>query len=219
MSEITYKLHSPRLKGNSVYIGEVFVDSNVYTHNPNGLSYNICIKLIKSRHFFRWRTELNFEPCRYNLNDLPEPPLVTLGKSLAPTLTTTTEVLTRKNILDHVNNHWAEYLDLVKDEIKIKKRQYEEYQNSLITSSQKGVRPNMKVTLASLSQELGKIAEELSNKDIVALSPLQEEYQDYFLSLLEKHDLKGIAGVDEAKLRAFFDDVSKGWAKGEGAKE
>jgi len=51
----------------------------------------------------------------------------------------------------------------------------------------------------------------------IALSPLQQEYRTYFEGLLSKHDLKGLSG-DEAKLKAFFTDVSTGWTKGEGKK-
>ena len=52
-----------------------------------------------------------------------------------------------------------------------------------------------------------------------ALSPLQEEYRDYFMGLMEKHDITALGNLDEEKIRAFFNDVSNGWTKGKGPKK
>lgn len=51
------------------------------------------------------------------------------------------------------------------------------------------------------------------------LSPLQKEYRDYFIEMMEKHGLDGLSGIDEEKVKAFFKEVSDGWEIGEGRKK
>jgi len=51
------------------------------------------------------------------------------------------------------------------------------------------------------------------------LSPLQQEYQDYFKALLDKYEVNSPADLDEETMKKFFDEVSSGWIKGKGEKE
>ena len=37
------------------------------------------------------------------------------------------------------------------------------------------------------------------------------EYTEYFKKKMKEHGLEGIEGVDDAKLKKFYEDVDKGW--------
>ena len=50
------------------------------------------------------------------------------------------------------------------------------------------------------------------------LSPLQQEYNDYFAALLKKYKASSPADMDDETMGKFFDDVKSGWTKGEGKK-
>jgi hypothetical protein len=76
-------------------------------------------------------------------------------------------------------------------------------------------------TLNSLAAEVETIARELDTPAPakVALSPLQQEYREYFLEMLEKHNVNSPASLpDEASMKAFFNDIKGGWVKGKGRK-
>lgn len=51
------------------------------------------------------------------------------------------------------------------------------------------------------------------------LSPLQQEYQDYFKGKLDEYGISSPAELDEEAMKKFFNDVSDGWIKGKGEKE
>ena len=220
--EIDYKfLATPKILNlNNVLIGSVYVEGNKTTSYPDGLSYSIIIKFEKSRWGFDYRTKV--ELVSVNRDDLPDLPLVTLGKSLGPSLGSSSNSgkLNALLIKNHVGTFWNDYVRLAKEEIEDLKKRFERFERfeSMTAPNNQHIGTDMKITLASISEELDHIAQELQTGEKVALSPLQEEYQDYFQELLEIHDLKGLSGAEEAKLKAFFTDVSKGWTKGEGAK-
>ena len=217
--EIDYKfLTTPKILNlNNVLIGSVYVEDNKTSSYPDGLSYSIIIKFEKSRWGFDYRTKV--ELVSVNRDDLPDLPLVTLGKSLGPSLGSSSNSgkLNSTLIKTHIGEFWEDYVWLSREEIDNLRKRYAKYK-SMTASNNQHIGTDMKITLASISEELDHIAQELQTGEKVALSPLQEEYQDYFQELLEIHDLKGLSGAEEAKLKAFFTDVSKGWTKGEGAK-
>jgi len=49
------------------------------------------------------------------------------------------------------------------------------------------------------------------------LSPLQEEYREYFKFILDCYDVKSPAKLSEDKKKEFFDNINKYWIKGKGA--
>jgi len=49
------------------------------------------------------------------------------------------------------------------------------------------------------------------------LSPLQEEYREYFKCILDCYGVKSPAKLSEEKKKEFFDNVNKYWTKGKGA--
>ena len=49
------------------------------------------------------------------------------------------------------------------------------------------------------------------------LSPLQEEYREYFKFMLTCYDVKSPAKLSDEKKKEFFDNVNKYWTKGKGA--
>jgi len=55
--------------------------------------------------------------------------------------------------------------------------------------------------------------EELNEK----LSPLQEEYREYFKCILDCYGVKSPSKLSDEKKKEFFDNVNKYWTKGKGA--
>ena len=49
------------------------------------------------------------------------------------------------------------------------------------------------------------------------LSPLQEEYREYFKFMLDCYDVKSPSKLSDEKKKEFFDNVNKYWTKGKGA--
>ena len=49
------------------------------------------------------------------------------------------------------------------------------------------------------------------------LSPLQEEYREYFKFMLDCYDVKSPSKLSDEKKKEFFDIVNKYWTKGKGA--
>jgi len=49
------------------------------------------------------------------------------------------------------------------------------------------------------------------------MSPLQEEYREYFKFMLDCYDVKSPSKLSEEKKKEFFDNINKYWAKGKGA--
>jgi len=47
-------------------------------------------------------------------------------------------------------------------------------------------------------------------------SKLQKEYQEFFNALLKKYEVDSPKDLDEEQSKKFFDEISKGWTKGEG---
>jgi hypothetical protein len=49
------------------------------------------------------------------------------------------------------------------------------------------------------------------------LSPLQEEYREYFKCILDCYGVKSPAKLSDDKKKEFFDNINKYWTKGKGA--
>ena len=49
------------------------------------------------------------------------------------------------------------------------------------------------------------------------LSPLQEEYREYFKFILDCYDVKSPSKLSDDKKKEFFDNINKYWTKGKGA--
>ena len=49
------------------------------------------------------------------------------------------------------------------------------------------------------------------------MSPLQEEYREYFKFMLDCYDVKSPSKLSEEKKKEFFDNINKYWTKGKGA--
>ena len=58
----------------------------------------------------------------------------------------------------------------------------------------------------------------LNVSEAADLSPLQQEYIEYFSSLLKKYNVGSPSEMDDETMGKFFDDVKSGWTKGEGKK-
>jgi len=49
------------------------------------------------------------------------------------------------------------------------------------------------------------------------MSPLQEEYREYFKYILDCYGVKSPAKLSDEKKKEFFDNINKYWTKGKGA--
>jgi len=68
----------------------------------------------------------------------------------------------------------------------------------------------------SFSQEnANKTATKLSEEKSV----LQQEYQEYFMSMLHKYDISSVSELSEDDKAKFFDELSSGYKKGEGTND
>lgn len=61
--------------------------------------------------------------------------------------------------------------------------------------------------------DFGQFNESINEK----LSPLQQEYREYFKFMLDCYDVKSPAKLSDEKKKEFFDNVNKYWTKGKGA--
>jgi len=61
--------------------------------------------------------------------------------------------------------------------------------------------------------DFGQFNETINEK----LSPLQEEYREYFKFILDCYDVKSPAKLSDEKKKEFFDNINKYWTKGKGA--
>jgi len=50
-------------------------------------------------------------------------------------------------------------------------------------------------------------------------SALQQEYQEYFMSMLHKYDIASVAELDDDAKAKFFDELSTGYKPGEGTND
>ena len=66
-------------------------------------------------------------------------------------------------------------------------------------------------------------SEENANKTATRLSEeksaLQQEYQEYFLSMLHKYDISSVSELSDDDNTKFFDELSSGYKKGEGTND